>query len=69
MDLMASDIGKVYDGKRFTREEYLETEDKYAQAVIRGMELAGCSFLTVEYLSIYRDKSRYEALYTQRYPI
>ena len=54
--LMVSDIGKVYDGKRFTREEYLETEDKYAQAVIRGMELAGCSFLTVEYLSIYRDK-------------
>ena len=33
--LMVSDIGKVYDGKRFTREEYLETEDKYAQAVIR----------------------------------
>ena len=55
--LMVSDIGKVYDGKRFTREEYLETEDKYAQAVIRGMELAGCSFLTVEYLSIHRNKS------------
>ena len=52
----SSDIGKVYDGKRFTREEYLETEDKYAQAVIRGMELAGCSFLTVEYLSIHRNK-------------
>ena len=44
-----SDIGNVYDGKRFTREEYLETEDKYVQAVIKGMELAGCSFLTVEY--------------------
>ena len=55
--LMVSDIGKVYDGKRFTREEYLETEDKYAQAVIRGMELAGCSFLTVEYLSISRSKT------------
>ncbi len=53
---MVSDIGKVYDGKRFTREEYLETEDKYAQAVIRGMELAVVLFLTVEYLSIYRDK-------------
>ena len=52
----SSDIGKVYDGKRFTREEYLETEDKYVQAVIRGMELAGCSFLTVEYLSIHRNK-------------
>ena len=50
-------IGKVDDGKRFTREEYLETEDKYVQAVIRGMELAGCSFLTVEYLSIHRNKS------------
>ena len=47
----SSDIGKVYDGKRFTREEYLETEDKYVQAVIRGMELTGCS------LSIHRNKS------------
>ena len=54
--LMSSDIGKIYDGKRFTREEYLETEDKYVRAVIRGMELAGCSFLTVEYLSIHRNK-------------
>ena len=62
---MVSDIGKVYDGKRFTREEYLETEDKYVQAVIRGMELAGCSFLTVEYLSIHRNKSNMK-LYTQR---
>ena len=53
-----SDIGNVYDGKRFTREEYLETEDKYVQAVIRGMELAGCSFLTVEYLSIHRNKRK-----------
>ena len=54
--LMSSDIGKIYDGKRFTREEYLETERSIRlQAVIRGMELAGCSFLTVEYLSIYRD--------------
>ena len=52
----SSDIGEIYDGKPFTREEYLEAEDKYVQAVIRGMELAGCSFLTVEYLSIYRDK-------------
>ena len=52
----SSDIGEIYDGKRFTREEYLETEDKYVQAVIRGMELAGCSFLMIEYLSIYRDK-------------
>ena len=51
-----SDIGNVYDGKRFTREEYLETEDKYVRAVIRGMELAGCSFLMIKYLSIYRDK-------------
>ena len=57
MDLI-TDIGKVYDGKRFTREEYLETEDKYVRAVIRGMELAGCSFLTVEYLSIHRNKRK-----------
>ena len=55
--LMSSDIGKIYDGKRFTRKEYLETEDKYVQAVIRGMELTGCSFLTVEYLSISRSKT------------
>ena len=55
--LMSSDIGKIYDGKRFTRKEYLETEDKYVQAVIKGMELAGCSFLMIEYLSISRSKT------------
>ena len=62
---MSSDIGKIYDGKRFTRKEYLETEDKYVQAVIRGMELTGCSFLTVEYLFVSRKKIGHEtSLYT-----
>ena len=64
-----SDIGNVYDGKRFTREEYLETEDKYAQAVIRGMELAGCSFLTVEYLFVSRKKSDMKRRFTPKNPL
>ena len=65
----SSDIGKVYDGKRFTREEYLETEDKYVQAVIRGMELTGCSFLTVEYLFVSRKKSDMKRRFTPKNPL
>ena len=67
--LMSSDIGKIYDGKRFTREEYLETENKYVQAVIRGMELAGCSFLTVEYLFVSRKKSDMKRRFTPKNPL
>ena len=67
--LMSSDIGKIYDGKRFTRKEYLETEDKYVQAVIRGMELTGCSFLTVEYLFVSRKKSDMKRRFTPKNPL
>lgn len=46
-----SDVGRIYDGKEFTIEEYLDVEQRYVDAVLRIMELANCHYLTVSYLS------------------
>ena len=44
------DIGHICDGHLVTIDEYLETEQKYVDAVIKVMELTNCKYLTVSYL-------------------
>jgi len=44
------DVGHICDGHLVTIDEYLETEQKYVDAVIKVMELTNCKYLTVSYL-------------------
>ena len=45
-----NDVGHICDGHLVTIDEYLETEQKYVDAVIKVMELTNCKYLTVSYL-------------------
>ena len=42
-----SDIGKVYDGKVFTENEYYKTEQSYADFVLGVCNLQGINYLTI----------------------
>jgi len=44
------DVGHICDGHLVTIDEYLETEQKYVDAVIKVMELTNYKYLTVSYL-------------------
>lgn len=44
------DVDHICDGHLVTIDEYLETEQKYVDAVIKVMELTNCKYLTVSYL-------------------
>lgn len=44
------DVGRIYDGHLLTLEEYLETEQKYVDAVKKIMEMTNSRFLTVSHL-------------------
>lgn len=45
-----SDVGKYYDGKLFTLEDYLDVEQRYVAVVLSVMEAAKCEYLTIKYL-------------------
>ena len=45
-----TDVGCVFDHQLFTMEEYLETEQRYVDAVRKIAELVGCKYLTVAYM-------------------
>lgn len=45
-----SDVGKIYDGKIFTYEEYLEAEAKYVNAVFLTMDFFKSKQLTIKHI-------------------
>ena len=53
-----SDIGKSYDGKIFTLENYLRVEQRYIAVILSIMSRMDCKYLTVEYLEV--DKNDIE---------
>ena len=53
-----SDIGKFYDGKIFTLENYLRVEQRYIAVILSIMSRMDCKYLTVEYLEV--DKNDIE---------
>ena len=53
------DVGHICDGHLVTIEEYLETEQKYVDAVIKVMELTDCKYLTVSLLGDTIRTTRY----------
>ena len=53
------DIGHICDGHLVTIDEYLETEQKYVDAVIKIMELTNCKYLTVTYLGDSVEDTKY----------
>ena len=44
------DVGKCYDGKSFTLEEYLNVEQHYIAVVISVMKATNCKYMTIQYL-------------------
>lgn len=63
-----SDIGKEYCGKTFTIEQYLKTEDKYINAILKLMRSAKIPYLQVKNLCKWEHKfeSEFPELYTDR---
>lgn len=64
-----SDIGKQFDGKELTFEDYIKIEDAYVQAIMLFMDFLKLNSLTVTYLEkywkrpipdIYRSKTMLE---------
>jgi hypothetical protein len=53
--IMAQQIGSVVDGKVFTKEEYLEMEDKYVKAAEEFFLASGLVTLTVTNLRQFND--------------
>lgn len=51
-----SEIGKKFDGKELTFEDYKQIEDAYVQAIILFMNFLHLNSLTVAYLEKYRKK-------------
>ncbi len=47
-----SDIGKVYNGKVFTIQDYEATERKYINAVSKVLLESKCYYLTIDYIEI-----------------
>lgn len=45
-----SDVGKCYNGKTFSIEEYLKVEQQYVNAVLSIMNAAKCTYMTIHYL-------------------
>ncbi len=52
-----TDIGKIYDGKPFTIQEYLDVEAKYIEAIKIIMGLNNCNTLYIRKLKKHKDIS------------
>lgn len=50
-----SDIGKAFNGKLFTAEEYLEVENRYIACVEDIATSSQCKYLTIGYLEDYNN--------------
>lgn len=44
------DVGKVFHGKTFTLEEYINTENKYINTILKIMDLLGNPILKITYI-------------------
>ena len=42
-----SDVGKYYNGKLFTLEDYLNVENHYIAVVLSLMEATNCKYMTI----------------------
>ncbi len=47
-----SEIGNIYNGKRFTIEEYLAVEQKYIDTILSIMQRLKCKYLIIDYIEI-----------------
>lgn len=45
-----SDVGKCYNGKIFTLDDYLEVEHQYIDVIHSIMRAANCKYMTIQYL-------------------
>lgn len=45
-----SDVGKHYDGKLFTLEEYLRVEQQYIDVILSVMKITNCKYMTIHYI-------------------
>ena len=50
-----SDVGKCYNGKTFSIEEYLKVEQQYIDVVLSVMDTAKCAYMTINYLEADKD--------------
>lgn len=44
------DVGKKFDGKLFTIEEYLRVEQRYVSVILSIMKATNCKYMTIQYL-------------------
>lgn len=44
------DVGKSYQGKIFTLDDYLKVEQQYIDVILSIMSVVGCKYLTIKYL-------------------
>jgi len=51
-----SDIGRLFDGKRLSIEEYLEAENNFIAFVNDCLDIAGCRYLTINWSWEYEKK-------------
>lgn len=54
-----SDVGKVFEGKKLTYQDYIAVEDSYIQAIILFMNCLQIDSLTVESLERYPKSSEH----------
>ena len=54
-----SDIGKIFNGKIFTKSEYLEIEKRYIECAIDIISESQCKYLTIGYIADYINKKNY----------
>ncbi len=45
-----SDVGKCYNGKAFSIEDYLAVEQQYIDAALSIMDAAKCAYMTIHYI-------------------
>lgn len=52
-----SDIGRYFEGKKFTLLEYLSTEQKYINVVERILEIIKCRYVCISYMELDEEDS------------
>lgn len=54
-----SDIGKIFNGKVFTKAEYIEIERRYIECAIEIISESQCKYLTIGYIDNCLNKKGY----------
>ena len=57
-----SDVGKEFEGKIITMEDYLDVEDRFISVTRAILEAAGCTFVTLGYVEPMRKKGLKEGM-------